>query len=89
MLRGPLWCIQHYVTRENVVGELSWLLTAIKLGASKIVCLYGMFDSHRQVFATVHGAIWLLVIGTSAFRVNIMFMMLFMRGCHIHREPLR
>jgi hypothetical protein len=71
------------------VGELSWLLTAVKLGASKIVCLYGKFDSHRQVFATVHGATWLLVIGTSAFRVNITFMVPFMRGFHIHRGPLR
>jgi len=89
MLRGPLWGIQHYVTRENAVGELSWLLTAIKLEASKIVCLYDMFDSNRQVFTTVHGAIWLLAIGKSAFRVNIMFMVLFMRGCLIHRGPLR
>jgi len=89
MLRSPLWGIQHYVTCKNAVGELSWLLTAIKLGASKIVCLYGMFDSHRQVFTTVRGAIWLLAIGKSAFRENIMFMVLFMKGCHIHRGPLR
>jgi len=89
VLKGSLWGIQHYFICENAVGELSWLLTAIKLGASKIACLYGMFDSHRQVFARVHGAIWLLAIGKSAFRVNVTFMVLFMRGCHIHRGPLR
>jgi hypothetical protein len=88
VLKGSLWGIQHYFTCENAVGELSWLLTAIKLGASKIVCLYSMFDNHRQVFTRVHGAICLLAIGKSAFRVNIMFMMPFMRGCLIHRGPL-
>jgi len=50
---------------------------------------YGMFDSHRQVFTTVHGANWLLIIAKSAFRVNVMFMVSFKRGCHIHPGPLR
>ena len=44
-----------------------------------------MFDSHRQVFTTVHGETWLLTIVNSACRVNVTFMVLFMRGCHIHR----
>jgi hypothetical protein len=70
VLNGSLWSIQHYFTCENAAGNLRWLLTAIKLGASKIVCFYGMFGSHRQVFTTVHGAIWPLAIRKSAFRVK-------------------
>jgi len=78
MLRDPLWNIQHNVTCENAVGELSWLLTTINLGASKIVCLYGMLDSHRQMFTTVHGATWLMTIAKCACSVNVTFMLLFM-----------
>jgi len=70
--------IQHNIPFEKAVGELSWLLTAIKLGVSKIVCLYGMFVSHRPVFTTVHGAIWLLAIAKCACRVKVTFMVLFM-----------
>ena len=37
-----------------------------------------MFDSHRPVCTTVHGATWLLAIGKCACRVNVMFIVLFM-----------
>jgi hypothetical protein len=63
--------IQHNIPFGNAAGVLSWLLTAIKLGASKIVCLYGMFDSHRQLFTTVHGATWLLAIAKSAVGLTL------------------
>ena len=79
---------QHEVLCENTAGELSWLLRAIKLEASKTVCPYGMFDSHRQVFTTVHGATWLLAVTKSACMLNVTFMVLFMKGCHIHCGPL-
>jgi hypothetical protein len=80
MLKGLLWDIQHYATCENATRELRCLLTAIKLGSSKIVCLYSMFDSHRQLFITVYGATWLLAIGKCACRVNVTFMVPFMRA---------
>ena len=70
--------IQHNIPFEKAAGVLSWLLTANKLGANKIVCLYIMFDSHRQLFTTLHGATWLLAIAKCTYRVNITFMVLFM-----------
>jgi hypothetical protein len=39
-----------------------------------------MFDSHRKVFTTVHGAIWLVAITKSACKFNIRFMVPFMGG---------
>jgi hypothetical protein len=80
---------QHDIPCENVACELSWLLTAINLGASKILCRNGLLVSHRQVFTTVQGATWLLVIAKSACRMNVTFAVLFMRDCHIDRGPLR
>jgi len=80
--------IQHNIPFENTVGVLSWLLTANNLGASKIVCLYVKFDSHKQLYTTVHGATWLLAIAKCACRVNITFMVLFMGGCHTDRGSL-
>jgi hypothetical protein len=47
-----------------------------------------MFDSHRQVFTTVHGTTWLMAIGKSACRVNITFMVQFIRECNVNRGPL-
>jgi len=51
--------IQHNIPFENAAGVLSWLLTAIKLGASKIVCLYGTFESPRQLFTAVRLGFWI------------------------------
>ena len=48
------------------------------------ICLYGKFDSHRQVFTTVPGETWLLNFAKCACVVNLTFMMLFFSGCHIH-----
>jgi hypothetical protein len=79
---------QHDIPCDNAVWELSWLLPAIELGGSKIISLYSMFDSHRQVFSTVRGATWFLAIGKCACRVNVTFIVLFMRGCHVDRGPL-
>jgi hypothetical protein len=47
-----------------------------------------MFDSHRQLFTTVHGATWRLAIAKSSCRVNVMIMVLFMGGCHTDRGSL-
>ena len=80
--------IQHNIPFENAAGVLSWLLTANKLGASKIVCFYGTFHSHRQLFTTVHGATWLLAIAKCACRVNLTFMVLFIGDCPTDRGPL-
>jgi hypothetical protein len=67
LYKGPaLGHNQYDITCENVAWKLSWLLTGIKLGESKIVCPCGMFASHRQVFTTVQGVTWLLAIGKSA-----------------------
>jgi hypothetical protein len=89
LVKGPaVGNNQHDIPCENAVWELSWLLPAIELGANKIICLYGLFDSHRQVFTTVRGATWLLTIGKCACRVDVTFVVLFMRGCHVHCGPL-
>jgi hypothetical protein len=90
-LRVQLWDTLSMIfhvrkLRESLAG---FSQLRIELGASKIVCLYGMFDSHRQVFTTVYGATWLVAIGKCVCRVNVTFMVLFMRGCRIRRGPLR
>jgi len=42
-----------------------------------------MFDSHRQLFTTVHGATWLVAIAKCACMVNVKFTVSFMEGSDI------